>query len=96
MSPDIVALIGITWVGAVVNCALGYGFSSLTVPVALLFYTKAVTVLGATRGSIFGGLVPCIASVLGIFVLCEVPSTLEVVGVILASAGMIYVFGYRK
>jgi drug/metabolite transporter (DMT)-like permease len=64
--------------------------------VALLFYTKAVTVLGATRGSIFGGLVPCIASVLGIFVLSEVPSTLEVVGVILASAGMIYVFGYRK
>ena len=40
MSPDIVALIGITWVGAIVNGALGYGFSSLTVPVALLFYTN--------------------------------------------------------
>jgi uncharacterized membrane protein YfcA len=40
MSPDIVALIGITLVGAVVNGALGYGFSSLTVPVALLFYTN--------------------------------------------------------
>lgn len=62
----------------------------------LLFYTKAVTILGATRGSIFGGLVPCIASVLGILVLSEVPSPIEVAGVILASGGMIYVFGFRK
>ncbi|WP_438866411.1 DMT family transporter [Pseudomonas sp. L1(2025)] len=62
----------------------------------LLFYTKAVTILGATRGSIFGGLVPCIASVLGILVLSEVPSPIEIAGVILASGGMIYVFGFRK
>ena len=40
MSPDILALIAITLVGATVNGALGYGFSSLTVPVALLFYTN--------------------------------------------------------
>jgi uncharacterized membrane protein YfcA len=40
MTPDILALIGITLVGAIVNGALGYGFSSLTVPVALLFYTN--------------------------------------------------------
>ena len=63
---------------------------------ALLFYTKAVTVLGATRGSIFGGLVPCIASVLAIFVLSEVPSLIEVAGMVLASGGMIYIFGFRK
>jgi uncharacterized protein len=35
-------LITITAVAAVVNGALGYGFSSLTVPVALLFYTNRV------------------------------------------------------
>lgn len=63
---------------------------------ALLFYTKAVTVLGATRGSIFGGLVPCIASVLAIFVLSEVPSLIEVIGMVMASVGMIYIFGFRK
>jgi len=40
MSLAILALIGITLVGATVNGALGYGFSSLTVPVALLFYTN--------------------------------------------------------
>jgi uncharacterized protein len=35
-------LIAITAVAAIVNGALGYGFSSLTVPVALLFYTNRV------------------------------------------------------
>jgi uncharacterized membrane protein YfcA len=33
-------LVLITLVGATVNGALGYGFSSITVPVALLFYTN--------------------------------------------------------
>src|SRR6266852_1963677 len=34
------ALVGITLVAAVVNGALGYGFSSITVPLALLFLTN--------------------------------------------------------
>jgi hypothetical protein len=44
MLPDLelVTLIGITLFAAIVNGALGYGFSSLTVPVALLFYTNRV------------------------------------------------------
>lgn len=37
-----IVLIGITLFAAIVNGALGYGFSSLTVPVALLFYTNRV------------------------------------------------------
>jgi uncharacterized protein len=37
-----IALIGITLCAAFVNGALGYGFSSLTVPVALVFYTNRV------------------------------------------------------
>ncbi len=42
MSVDTAAatLVGITLVAAIVNGALGYGFSSLTVPVALLFFTN--------------------------------------------------------
>jgi uncharacterized membrane protein YfcA len=36
------ALIGITFFAAFVNGALGYGFSSLTVPVALLFLTNRI------------------------------------------------------
>src|SRR5262245_3411046 len=38
----IVVLVAITFFAAFVNGALGYGFSSLTVPVALLFYTNRV------------------------------------------------------
>src|SRR5438874_4018602 len=36
------SLIAITLVAATVNGALGYGFSSLTVPVAVLFYANRV------------------------------------------------------
>jgi uncharacterized membrane protein YfcA len=39
---DQVVLILITFVAATVNGALGYGFSSITVPVALLFYTNRI------------------------------------------------------
>src|SRR5919206_5195194 len=40
MDSHTVVLILITLFAATVNGALGYGFSSLTVPVALLFYTN--------------------------------------------------------
>jgi uncharacterized protein len=35
-------LVLITFVAATVNGALGYSFSSITVPVALLFYTNRI------------------------------------------------------
>jgi uncharacterized membrane protein YfcA len=42
MEPGIVALIVISFVAAFVNGALGYGFSSITVPVGLLFFSNRV------------------------------------------------------
>jgi uncharacterized membrane protein YfcA len=42
MEPQQLALIAITLGAAVVNGALGYGFSSITVPLALLFLTNRV------------------------------------------------------
>jgi uncharacterized membrane protein YfcA len=42
MPPEAIALVLITLVGATVNGALGYGFSSITVPIALFFYTNRV------------------------------------------------------
>ena len=42
MTEYVFALAGITLVAAIVNGALGYGFSSLTVPAALLFLTNRV------------------------------------------------------
>jgi uncharacterized membrane protein YfcA len=38
----VIVLGGIVFVAAFVNGALGYGFSSLTVPVALIFYTNRI------------------------------------------------------
>jgi uncharacterized membrane protein YfcA len=37
-----IALVAITFGAAIVNGALGYGFSSITVPLALLFLTNRV------------------------------------------------------
>ena len=42
MEPGIVGLIAITLIAAIVNGALGYGFSSITVPVGLLFFSNRV------------------------------------------------------
>ncbi len=39
---SVLVLVGITLFAAFVNGALGYGFSSLTVPVALVFYTNRI------------------------------------------------------
>lgn len=39
---DTTVLVLITFLAATVNGALGYGFSSITVPVALLFYTNKI------------------------------------------------------
>src|SRR5947207_3868707 len=42
MESGILVLLGITFFAAFVNGALGYGFSSLTVPVALLFHAGRI------------------------------------------------------
>jgi uncharacterized membrane protein YfcA len=42
MEPSVLALIAITLTAAFVNGALGYGFSSLTVPVGLLFFSNRI------------------------------------------------------
>ena len=40
MDPHVLALIAITLVAAIINGGLGYGFSSITVPLALLFMSN--------------------------------------------------------
>src|SRR5688500_4171627 len=42
MDSSAIALVGITFLAAIVNGALGYGFSSITVPGALLFLANRV------------------------------------------------------
>ncbi|MEM7169684.1 MAG: DMT family transporter [Pseudomonadota bacterium] len=60
---------------------------------ALLFYTKAVAILGAGRGAIFAALVPAIAVLLAYPLLDERPSGLEMAGVIVVTLGMIVALG---
>src|SRR3954467_11042953 len=42
MEPGLVALAAITFLAAFVNGALGYGFSSLTVPIGLVFFANRI------------------------------------------------------
>ena len=40
--PGLITLTAVTLLAAVVNGGLGYGFSSITVPVALIFYANRI------------------------------------------------------
>ena len=42
MTDTLIIMVSITFFAAIINGAIGYGFSSTTVPVALLFYTNRI------------------------------------------------------
>ncbi len=68
-------------------------FSAL---LALLFYTRAVQILGASRGAVFGALVPCCALLLAFLLLREIPTRFQWIGVVMVTAGMVWSLGpYR-
>lgn len=62
---------------------------ALSAFLALFLYTKAVSLLGGTTGSIFAALVPVIAMLLAIPMLEEIPTTIEVIGAVAVTMGMI-------
>jgi drug/metabolite transporter (DMT)-like permease len=55
---------------------------------ALFFYTYASRALGPTRASLFMPLIPVVSVLLGVPVLGEVPSLVQLVGILMVSAGM--------
>jgi drug/metabolite transporter (DMT)-like permease len=61
--------------------------------VALLFYTRAVAILGAARGAVFAALVPSFSLLLAIPLLHEIPTRLQLIGVALVTAGMVFALG---
>ena len=65
----------------------------LSAIVALLFYTRAVVILGAARGAVFAALVPTFSLLLAIPLLHEVPNELQLVGVVFVTAGMVFALG---
>ena len=61
--------------------------------VALLFYTRAVAILGAARGAVFAALTPSFSLLLAIPLLHEIPTRLQLAGVALVTAGMVFALG---
>jgi drug/metabolite transporter (DMT)-like permease len=56
--------------------------------VALLLYSRAVAILGASGGAAFGALVPALSAMFAIPLLGEWPSETDWVGIIIVSAGV--------
>jgi drug/metabolite transporter (DMT)-like permease len=65
----------------------------LSAVVALLLYTSAVKMLGAARGAVFAALVPSFSLLIAIPLLHERPTELQVLGVLLVTAGMLFALG---
>jgi drug/metabolite transporter (DMT)-like permease len=65
----------------------------LSAVVALLLYTRAVAILGAARGAVFAALVPTFSLLIAIPLLHELPTRLQLAGVVLVTAGMVLALG---
>ena len=63
--------------------------------VSLLLYGRAVAILGASRGSAFGALVPALSALLAIPLLGEWPNETDWLGIVLISAGVYLASGGR-
>jgi drug/metabolite transporter (DMT)-like permease len=61
--------------------------------VAVLAYSRAAVLLGPGRASFFGALVPGAASMLAIPVLDEIPTALQVAGLLAVVIGLLLAFG---
>lgn len=64
--------------------------------VAVLAFSRAVALLGSGRAGFFGALVPGAASLLAIPVLGEVPTMLQVLGIVAVVAGLLLAFGAAR
>lgn len=74
----------------------GFFQGVVTAILALFFYTRAVACLGAARGAAFAALVPGLAVLFAYPVLGEVPSWMELAGVLVVSGGMVYALGFAR
>jgi drug/metabolite transporter (DMT)-like permease len=65
----------------------------LSAIVALLCFTRAVAILGAARGAVFGALVPGLALLFAIPILGQFPTRLQITGVAFVTVGMLFALG---
>ena len=64
--------------------------------VAVLAFSRAVALLGSARAAFFGAMVPGAASLLAIPVLGEVPTLLQVLGIVAVVLGLLIAFGVAR
>lgn len=70
------------------------GFQGILVAIgALYLYSVAVAYFGAGQGALFSALVPSVAVILAVPVLGELPSPLNIAGLLLTTMGMLTAFG---
>ena len=74
--------------------AIGQGV--LAAVIALYLFTLSINLLGASRGSVFGALVPSVAIIGGLLYLKEIPTSLEIAGLIATTIGMLLIVIERK
>lgn len=77
--------------GFVVMQAVAHGIGAGLV--AVLAYSRAVVLLGPGRAAFFGAMVPGAASLLAIPVLGEVPTALQIAGLLAVVLGLLLAFG---
>ena len=68
----------------------------MTAILALFFYSKAIAVLGSSKGAVFSALVPPITLVLAIVLLNEPVTWVEQLGIISVSIGIVFALGIIK
>jgi drug/metabolite transporter (DMT)-like permease len=73
--------------------AHGFFQGFLTAVVAIIVYTRAITIIGVGRAAVFPTLVPGITVLLAIPILGEYPTMLEMTGLLIVSFGMLMAFG---
>ncbi len=61
--------------------------------VALYSYSKSVTLLGAAKGAVFAALVPPFALCLGVLILNETVTWVEIIGITCVVVGMLFALG---
>jgi drug/metabolite transporter (DMT)-like permease len=61
--------------------------------ITIMAFSRAVAILGVSRAVLFPALVPAISVLIGIPALGEIPTALQLAGVVVVSAGMLVAVG---
>lgn len=62
--------------------------------VTMVAYSQAVVLLGVSRAVLFPAIVPAVSVLVGIPIVGEIPSALQVVGLVLVTAGLLVTIGF--